>query len=116
LATRRTIETTRRVWLRQLSAAIRRGQTETVIEQIRAMFASQPPLEAAGARAAVYEALAQQFAAKTPQVTRTLYDLAIEDLRIWASGASGQGEGLRRTAEVREVQARRAALGETQAS
>ena len=74
---------------------------------LKKIYPDAHPIASAAARARVLEQAGDQLGQTHPEISRWLYDLTEQDLRIVASGASGQGDGRSMIAAVHAVIAKR---------
>ena len=99
------------ILLAALLGLARQGDRARLCARIQAEFVGRHPVNAAGGRAYLYEAVGDRVLQTDAVLAGWLYDKGIEDLRIFASGASGQGDGRSRMADVEALVRKRAALG-----
>ena len=93
-----------------LLAMLRKGELERALRRLHETVAEEHPVTAAYVRSGFLERLADHMVGAEPHLAARLYDLAVQDLQIWASGASGQGDGRSRMAEVEAVRDKRRQL------
>ena len=97
--------------LEPLLEVARRGAHEPLRARIAAPLGDLHVIRAAVRRAALYEAIGDRMREADVAAACWLYDQAIEDLKVYASGAAGQGDGRSRAAELQALAHKRRALG-----
>ena len=84
------------------------GKTGRILEALADH--TMHPVDAGGFWGRVLEEAADRLVPTNRESAAWLYDQAAEQLQIYASGASGQGDGRSRMADVNAVREKRAAL------